>query len=163
MTIFDYITLGIVGLSVLLGLIRGFVHEVLAIVGWILAFYIAKVYASELAPLMPIEIPSESLKLLAAFLVLFLSTLLITSLIAIIIAALFKKVGLGWFNRWLGMFFGFMRGLIIVCILVFLAGLTEIPKDERWRNAMFSTPFEAIVQSCLAWLPDSIASYIRYD
>lgn len=163
MTIFDYVVLSIIGLSVFLGLLRGFVHEALAIIGWILAFYVAKTYVSMLAPLMPVEIPSESLRLLAAFLILFLATLLITSLVAIVIATLLKKVGLGWFNRWLGMFFGFARGLVVVCILVMLAGLTEIPKDARWRNAMFSAPFEAAVQSCLPWLPESVSKYIRYD
>jgi membrane protein required for colicin V production len=163
MTIFDYVALSIIGLSVFLGLLRGFVHEALAIIGWIVAFYVANSYVDILAPMMPVDIPTESLRLLASFVILFLATLLTTSLIAIVLATLLKKIGLGWFNRWLGMFFGFARGLVVVCILVMLAGLTEIPKDDRWRNAMFSATFEAVVQSSLIWLPESIASYIHYD
>jgi membrane protein required for colicin V production len=95
--------------------------------------------------------------------VLFLGTLLVTSLLAIALSAIFKKIGLGWLNRFLGAAFGLLRGLIIVCILVFLAGLTNIPKDARWHNAMFSAPIEALVVSVLPWVPMDITKYVKYD
>lgn len=162
MTIFDYAVLTIIGLSVFLSIMRGLVHEVLAILGWITAFLVAKTYATDLLPMLPDTIPTDALRMLAAFLVLFLGTLLITSFIAIVLSALLNKLGLGWFNRLLGVFFGFARGIIIVCILVFLAGLTQIPQDMRWRNAMFSAPAEALVLSFLPWLPESIAKHVHY-
>ena len=162
MTIFDYAVLTIIGLSVFLSIMRGLVHEVLAILGWIAAFLIAKTYATDVLPLLPADIPTEALRMLAAFLVLFLGTLLIASLIAIVLSALLNKIGLGWFNRLLGVFFGLARGVLIVCILVFLAGLTQIPQDLRWRNAMFSAPAEALVTACLPWLPESIAKHVHY-
>ena len=87
---------------------RGLVHEVLAILGWIAAFLIAKTYATDVLPLLPADIPTEALRMLAAFLVLFLGTLLIASLTAIVLSALLNKIGLGWFNAiircflWLG-------------------------------------------------------------
>jgi membrane protein required for colicin V production len=112
---------------------------------------------------MPLDIPSESLRVLAAFLVLFLATLLVTTLLAIALSAILKKIGLGWLNRLLGAVFGIARGLLIVCIIVFLAGLTDIPKDARWRNAMFSAPIEAMVINMLPWLPESIAKHVKYD
>jgi membrane protein required for colicin V production len=46
---------------------------------------------------------------------------------------------------------------------VFLAGLTSLPKDARWRNAMFSSPLEALVISVLPWLPRDIAKHVKYD
>jgi membrane protein required for colicin V production len=87
----------------------------------------------------------------------------VTSLLAIALSAVFKKIGLGWLNRLLGAFFGLTRGVLIVCIVVFLAGLTSAPKDERWRNAMFSAPIEALVISMLPWVPVSIAQHIKYE
>ena len=163
MTIFDYAVLSIIGLSVFIGMMRGLVHESLALIGWVLAFYVAKTYVNTLVPYMPQDIPSESLRLLAAFVALFLASLLIISLITMILASVLKKIGLGWFNRWLGMLFGFARGLLVVCILVLLAGMTEIPKDQRWQDAMFSAPLEAAVQSALPWLPESIANFVSYE
>ncbi len=163
MTIFDYVVLTIIGLSIVLSVMRGLLREVLAILGWVAAFYVAKTYTNQILPMMPADIPTESLRILAAFLVLFLATLLVASLLAIALSAIFKKIGLGWLNRLLGAVFGLARGLLIVCVLVFLAGLTNIPKDARWRNAMFNAPIEALVISMLPWLPISIAKHVKYD
>ncbi|MBZ4200719.1 MAG: CvpA family protein [Methylotenera sp.] len=163
MTSFDYLVLAILGLSVVLSVMRGLVLEALSIVGWVLAFFVAKSYASQLVPMMPEAIPTESLRVMAAFLMVFLATLLISSLLSIALASLFKKLGLGWLNRILGGLFGLTRGIIIVCLLVFLAGMTSLPQDERWRDAMFSAPFEALVGHVLPWVPDSIKLYVKYD
>ncbi|MSP86350.1 MAG: CvpA family protein [Methylotenera sp.] len=163
MTGFDYLVLAIIGISIILGVMRGLLAEALSIVGWVAAFFVAKTYASQVVPMMPTDIPTESLRILAALLVLFFSTLLITSLLAIALSAIFKKIGLGWLNRLFGAFFGLARGLLVVCILVFLAGLTDAPQDDRWKNAMFSAPIEALVVSLLPWVPVSIAKYIKYD
>ncbi len=163
MTSFDYIVLSIIGLSVVLSVMRGLVREVLAIMGWLAAFYVARTYASQILPMMPANIPTEPLRVLAAFLVLFLATLLVVSLLAIALTAIFKTIGLGWINRLLGAIFGLARGVLIVCIVVFLAGLTNLPKDTSWRNAMFSAPIEAMVISMLPWIPISMAQHVKYD
>ena len=163
MTSFDYVVLAIIGLSIILSVMRGFFREALAILGWVAAFVTAKTYANQILPMMPDDIPTESLRILAAFLVLFFATLLVATLLAIALSSVFKKMGLGWLNRLLGAFFGLARGILIVCIVVFLAGLTELPNDARWRNAMFSAPLEALVISMLPWVPISIAKHVKYD
>lgn len=163
MTAFDYTVLAVLGLSIILSVMRGLVKEVLSILAWFVAFYVGRTYTDQMLPLIPTDIPSESLRTLAAFLVLFLATLLLATLLAIAISAIFKKVGLGWLNRILGAVFGAFRGVLIVCILVLLAGMTDMPKDARWKNAMFSAPFEALVVSMLPWLPDGISKHVKYD
>lgn len=162
MTSFDYAALAIVGTSILLSMMRGFLRESLSLAGWLAAFMVAKLYTTELAPLLPQAIPTQSLRLLAAFVLLFLATLLIGSLLAIALSEVFKKIGLVWLDRWLGALFGLTRGVMILGVLVLLAGLTNIPQDARWRNAMFSAPLEALVMNALPWLPKGIASHIKY-
>jgi membrane protein required for colicin V production len=163
MTFFDYAVLGIIGLSILLSIMRGFVRETLSLLGWVAAFYVAKLYTLELAPLLPQSIPGESLRLLAAFLILFLLTLLITSLLAIALGEVFKRAGLGWVDRMLGALFGLGRGILIVAVIVLLGGLTTVPHEAFWRDAMFSAPLEALVSNALPWLPEGIAKHISYD
>jgi membrane protein required for colicin V production len=163
MTSFDYAVLFIIGLSIVVSMMRGAVREVLAIAGWLAAIYIAKTYATELIPLLPADIPSEALKILAAHVIVFFGVLLVTSLLTIALSSLIKKIGLNWFNRFLGGFFGCLRGLLIVCVLVFLAGLTSFPKDARWTNAMFSPPLEALVKTALPWVPQMVAKHVKYD
>ncbi len=163
MTVFDIIVLLIIGISIVVSVMRGAIKEFLAIAGWVAALYVARTYASELSPLLSEGIPSEPLKVLAAFIILLLAVLLIANLLSFVISGVFKKIGLGGFNRLLGAFFGFARGLLIVCVLVFLAGLTSIPKDIRWTNAMFSAPLETLVKSVLPWLPSTVTKYVSFD
>ena len=163
MTGFDYIVLVIIGISIIVSMMRGAVREVLAIAGWLAAFYVAKTYASQLVPLLPQDIPTESLKILAAFVILLLGVLLIASLLSIALSSLIQKIGLNWLNRFVGALFGFLRGLLIVCVLVFLAGLTNLPKDSRWANAMFSSPLELLVKTMLPWLPPSVAKHVSFE
>ncbi len=142
MTAFDYAVLVIIGVSVFISLMRGAVREIVPLLGWILAFYTARTYATELVPLLPQDIPTERLKMLAAFLVLFLAVLLLSSLCSIALSGLLKKIGLGGVNRLLGGVFGLVRGFLVVIVLVLLAGMTHLPKDERWANAMFNAPLD---------------------
>jgi membrane protein required for colicin V production len=163
MTSFDYAVLLIIGISIVVSMMRGAVREVLAIMGWVAAIYAAKTYATQLVPLLPADIPTEQLRILAAYVIVFFGVLVVASLLTIALSSLIKKIGLNWFNRFLGGFFGLARGLLIVCVLVFLAGLTSLPKDARWTNAMFSAPLEALVKSALPWLPKTVAKYVKYD
>lgn len=163
MTSFDYIVLIVIGISIVVSIMRGAVREILAIAGWLAAIYTARTYASQLAPLLPQDIPTEPLKMLAASMILLLGVLLISSLLTIALSGVIKKIGLNWLNRGLGALFGFVRGLLIVCILVFLAGLTSLPKDARWTNAMFSAPLEVLVKSMLPWLPQAVTKHVKYD
>jgi membrane protein required for colicin V production len=162
-TEFDYAVLGIIGVSMVLSLMRGFVREFLGLASWIIAAYVAKSYAVDVAVMLPASIPNEGVRLIAAFLIVFFGILLVTSLLAIAIGELFNKVGLGWVDRCLGGLFGCARGVLIACVLVLLGGLTSLPQDPRWRNAMFSAPLEAMVMSAKPWLPPEMVKHLKYD
>lgn len=163
MTLFDYIVLGVIGISVLLSVLRGFVRESLSLASWVIAFVVAKLYMLQVEPLLPEAIPGEALRLLAAFLILFLLTLLVCSLLAMVLGEIFRKAGLGWVDRSLGAVFGLARGLVMICLAVLLGGLTSLPGEPFWRNALLSPPLEAAVTQLLPWLPQDVAKHIKYD
>ena len=162
MTIFDYGILAIIGVSVLLSLMRGFLREMIGLVAWLVAFYVAQRYSVEVAPLLPQTMPNESLRMLAAFAAVFLCALLVASLLGISLYALVRNVGLGPFDRTLGVFFGLARGILIVGVLVLLGGMTSLSQRSDWRNAMFSAPLEAMVLWCKPWLPAEITVHLKY-
>ncbi len=155
--------LAIIGVSIIVSMMRGAFKEMLAIVGWLVAFYVAKTYASLLSPMLPQDIPTEALKTLAAFLILLIAVLFINSLLSIAISSIISKVRLGWLNRFLGIVFGFAKGVLIVCVLVFLAGLTSLPKERMWTDAMLSSPLEVLVKSTFPWLPYSVTKHVKFD
>lgn len=163
MTSFDYIVIAIIALSVVVSMMRGAVKEMLAILGWVVAFYVAKAYSSMLAAFLPEGIPTEALKTLIAFLILLIAVLFISGLVAIAISGMVSKVGLGGLNRLFGVIFGFAKGLLIVGVLVFLAGLTSLPKEQMWTDALLSEPLEILVKSALPWLPEGISKHVKFD
>lgn len=163
MTVFDYAVLGIVGVSILLSLLRGFVREFLGLASWVVATFAAKIYSVQVAMLLPASIPNQGLRMVAGFAIVFLGILLLASLLAIAISELFKQAGLGSIDRGLGALFGLARGLLIVGVLVLLGGMTSLPQDPRWRNAMFSAPMEAMVMAVQPWLPQEMKKHIKYD
>lgn len=163
MTSFDYIVIAIIALSVVVSMMRGAVKEMLAILGWVVAFYVAKVYSPMLAAFLPQGIPTEALKTLIAFLILLIAVLFLSGLLAVAISGIISKVGLDGLNRLFGVVFGFAKGLLVVSVLVFLAGLTSLPKEQMWTDAVLSEPLEILVKSALPWLPEGISKHVKFD
>lgn len=147
----------------MLSLLRGFVREFVGLASWVVAAFAAKIYAVQVALMLPASIPNQGLRMVAGFAIVFLGILLLASLLAIAISELFKQAGLGWVDRGLGAMFGLARGLLIVGVLVLLGGMTSLPQDPRWRNAMFSAPMEAMVVAVKPWLPQDMTKHIKYD
>lgn len=163
MTVFDFAVLGVMGVSILVSVLRGFLREVMALLAWIVAFWVANLFTDQLAPLLPAAIPSPELRFLAAFVFLFLGVLLLMTLIAIAVSQLLKAIGVEPLDRALGALFGFARGMIIVLVMVLLSGLTDLPKQPIWKNAMLSSPLEAIILQARPWLPVELTKRLNYN
>ena len=163
MTFFDYTVLAVFGVSILLGVMRGLVREALSLLAWVAAFWVANAYMVDISRMLPEAIPTESLRFLAAFVMLFLGALLLSSLVTIALAELVKTLGLGVYDKGLGALFGLARGVLVVLTLVLLSGLTSLPHQGFWRNAMFSAPLEALAADVKPWLPQDFSKRISYE
>jgi len=161
MTWFDYAVLAIVGLSVLLAVLRGVVREIAALAGWAAALILSGLFAQELAQWLPIAL-SAVLKVVIAYLVIFLGVLLVSGLSGLLLARLFRAAGLGFADRAVGALFGLVRGALIVFVGAMLAGLTSLPKELFWREAVLSGPIETAVLAAKPALPRDLAQRIRY-
>jgi membrane protein required for colicin V production len=163
MTAFDYVVLGIVGLSIIISVWRGAVREVLALASWIAAFVAAQAYATPAAAYMPGALENPALRLLAGFVLVFVLVIALTTLAAYAISRLVRAAGLGPLDRALGAVFGFLRGILIVLTLVLLGGLTAAPRSPAWRDAMLSPPLEAFAAVVKSFLPGELARRIDYE
>ncbi|MFY9327624.1 MAG: CvpA family protein [Georgfuchsia sp.] len=162
MTIFDYSVLAGVALSVLLGFWRGVVSEVLALVAWVLAFILGRLFAPHLALELSRWITDPALQYLAAFLAIAVAVLLLAALVRLLVSGLLRAIGLGWADRFLGAMFGLARGVLLVLVLVAAGGLTTFPKQQWWHSAVLAAPLQTAVVAMKPWLPLEWASKIRY-
>lgn len=163
MTQFDYIVLVIVLLSVLLGWWRGLVYEVLSLLSWITAYFVAKSWAAEFTPYMPEVLESDTLKNAAAFVAVFVTTLILCGIAAWALNKLIRSFGLDWrTDGVLGAFFGFLRGWMLVLVIVLLASLTKLPQTPMWRDALLSKPLQNVALLARDLLPDEMAKRVSF-
>ena len=162
MTVFDYVVLGIVAASLLLGLWRGVVGELIALAAWILAFLAAVEFGGEIGNAVFKGISDATVRNLAGCVAVFVGVLILMALVRLALSGMIKALGLSLSDRFLGLIFGVGRGVLIALILVMAGGLTSAPKKSWWRNAMFSAPLETVVLAVKPWLPDDLAKRIRF-
>jgi membrane protein required for colicin V production len=156
----DFAVIGILFFSMLLGLWRGLLHEVLSLLGWPVAIVLSRFSAGSIAPLLPIE--QEEMRIAAAYVLVFIAALLAWGILARLIARLLKAIGSDWTDRAMGGMFGVLRGGLVVLVLVWLAGLTHVPEQKFWRGSLTGKTLEYFALLTKSWLPDNIAQRIHY-
>lgn len=141
----DWVILAIIGVSALISLLRGFVREALSLAGWIAAFFIAKMFYEPLAELLVDHIDTNSIRLGVAWLAIFVATLIVAGIINYIVGRMVDAAGMSGTDRFLGMFFGALRGVLIVALIVLgLKQFTPVPKDKWWDQSSLIPHMEIV-------------------
>ena len=161
MTVFDYSVVMVFAASLLLGMWRGVVGEIIALVAWILAFLAARAWGAELA-LGFSAIADPALRIVAGWVAVFVIVLIAMALLRLVVQSLLKALGMTVTDRLLGVMFGVARGLVIVLAFVAVGGMTSLPKEKWWSEAYFAAPLETAVLASRPWLPTDVAKRIRF-
>jgi membrane protein required for colicin V production len=155
----DDLILAVLGLSVLIGLWRGLVSEVLAIVCWAAAFWLAWALGERVAAqFSAIEVPS--VRLLVGYGLCFFAVLVLGALVSFLMRKLVKGSGLSGTDRMFGMVFGLVRGLLVVTVVVMLAGFTPLPHDPWWRQSQLMPTFQNGAEWLSQRLPESVSRHL---
>jgi membrane protein required for colicin V production len=156
----DWILLAVLGLSLLLGLWRGIVQEVLSLVGWVAAFYVSQMYAPMAAAWLPMEGSSQMLRYAAGFVVVFVAVLIATVLVSWVVKKLVSAVGLGPLDRLLGSLFGLMRGVVILLAVTVFVGMTPMRETEAWKQAQGAQWLQQFLHVLKPVLPADFGKYL---
>ena len=133
----DWALLAVLLVSVVVGLWRGLVFEVLSLVGWVVAFIVAQAFAPSVATVLPIGVPGSAINYGVAFLVTFVLALVLWALVSRLARLLIHATPLQPVDRVLGGVFGLARGLLIGLVFALLAGLTRFPAHPAWKDSFF--------------------------
>jgi len=162
LTLFDFVVLGVIAVSLLIGVWRGVVGEILALFAWIAAFFAAYFWGAAVGGIIATGLADPLWQLVAGSLAVFVGVLVLFALARRLAALMLKAVGLRPLDRMLGSFFGVARGLLVVWLGVLLSGLTALPKQNWWQEAVLAPPFETAVLAAKPWMPQEVAKRIRY-
>jgi len=120
MLFIDYVIIFIIVISSLLGIFRGFIKELLAIISWVLAFYFSSILSDSVSKFIPFDF-DDSLKYFIAYLLIFVFVLIIASILIKLLNKFVKTVGLTLTNVLMGSIFGLIRGVLIAFLLILVA------------------------------------------
>ncbi len=161
-TLLDFILIGVMLVSALLAMIRGFMREILSIAAWVIAA-VATLYAySRLLPYAKTYFNNDIIAAGAVIGGTFLGTLLIVSIITVRFSDMVLDSRVGALDRTLGFLFGLARGLIIVVVaFLFFAWLVPPRTQPSWvANAKSRVVLQSTGDWLISMLPDDPESTI---
>lgn len=161
MGVTDWVMIGVMGLSMLAGALRGLVYELLSVVTWIAAFVAAQWLAPQLAPSMPMGNASAALRMAVAFAALFVAGVFAGGFVAFVVKKMIDAVGLRPADRSLGLVFGAARGVILLMATAAVIGMTTLRTAEWWRESQGAAALQVLLRGAAPMMPESFARYLR--
>jgi membrane protein required for colicin V production len=153
----DYVILAVLFISVLIGLARGLISEVLSLVIWVAAFWVAWLFGPAVARYFEGSVTLPTARIAIGYGLCFITVLLVGAVFRFLISRLVSGTGLGGVDRLLGMLFGLARGVLIVSGVVFLLSFTPLPNEPMWRESAMLPQFAAPA----AWLGQQVPANVR--
>jgi membrane protein required for colicin V production len=144
----DYLILGVLAFSILLGVFRGFVREAVALLAWLGGLWIAWRYAPLLEPLFR-DAVGQAASMWIARAAIVLTVLIVGWLLAALLSYFLRHSTLSaMVDRMLGMLFGLVRGVVVVAVFVLLAQFVQLQQTNWWKNSRL-LPFAV---ECAGWI-----------
>ena len=157
----DWVLLGTLLASMLLGFGRGLVYEVLSLVGWVAAFVVAQWLAPDVVVWLPmIQGAPESVQYAVAFVVVFVVTVFVAGFVSWLIKKLVETVGLRPVDRTLGGVFGLARGVVLLLALTVVLQLTGVARDAWWASAQGPAWLQVILTGLKPLLPQNFVEFL---
>jgi len=159
---FDLTIISILIVSVVVSLFRGLIREVLSLLIWVGAFWLAWTFVDDGAGWLSNVIELPSARHLIAFIGLFLAALIVGGIINYLVGQMISKTGLGSTDRFFGMFFGLGRGIIAVTAMVLFLQATPFTQDPWWNESRLQPQFSKMADWVKSKMPEDLASYFSF-
>jgi membrane protein required for colicin V production len=156
----DVVFVGVLLASVIVGLVRGLVFEVLSLAGWVVAYFVAQWFAPDVAPHLPVGRPGSAVNVGAAFAATFIAVLIAWSLLSRLVRLLLHATPLSLVDRALGAGFGLVRGVVVLLVLTTLVMFTSFAKSNAWRESRGAVWAGEALQGIKPMLPPQIAGHL---
>ncbi|MDP9932564.1 membrane protein required for colicin V production [Variovorax paradoxus] len=160
MALLDWIAVALIVVSMLFGLWRGLVFEVISLAGWVAAFIAAQWLASSVAAWLPFGDPQATWRYPLAFVLVFVAVAFGVGLVAALTRKLIAAVGLRPVDRLLGGAFGAARGAVALLVLAVIVHLLALSDSAWWHESRSAIVLDAALQGLKPALPEKLASYL---
>lgn len=161
--ILDIVFIAILAISVLVGLIRGAIREIFSLVGLALAVYLALTFSDSIAKKYVSQFFEDpKISYIVTFIIIIIATIFGMALVNLFIGQLLRASGLSFVNRFFGLIFGVLRGVIICCVLTLIISFVPGVSDKSWwKGSTLGPLFKSMAKNALIYLPDEVAEYFE--
>lgn len=139
MTWVDAVAIGIIVLSAVFSLVRGFVREMLGVFAWVGAAFGALKGYQFVQPYVASVLPAKNLVMPVSIAVVFIVVLIVLSIISAWIGGMVRESALSGLDRSLGLVFGVVRGGVILCLAYI--GLSMFVMQDEWPAPVVNARF----------------------
>ncbi|MGV8822956.1 CvpA family protein [Methylibium petroleiphilum] len=157
----DWVFLAVVGLSVIVGLVRGLLYEVMSLLGWVVAYVAAQAFGFAVAPSIPVGAPGSGLNLAASFVIVFVAVLIGWGFLSWLIKKLVQASPLSPLDRVLGAVFGLLRGVLVALVAATAVTMTPLATSPAWQAAHSVAGLQAVLAGLKPLLPHEVARHLR--
>lgn len=160
-SLIDIAVVAIILISLLVGLFRGFIREILSLISWVASFLLAYKFATMGSVYLEPYLDQEKLRIAAAFAIIFVIALIVISVISYLLYRLFAIAGISGVDRSLGTLFGLIRGIVIVALLILMLRFMDFTSQPWWKESMLVQYFEPVTELIRSVLPEDIAKFVK--
>jgi membrane protein required for colicin V production len=136
MNIADYGVIAAVVLSAIVGAVRGFLREAIALVAWIVALFVAWHFSDLIEPHLGGLLAAGTVRPWAARVIIVALILLLGAALGAIVAHYVRLSIFSGMDRFLGFLFGTARGVVLIGVFVILGQLLRLDGEAWWRHSM---------------------------
>jgi membrane protein required for colicin V production len=158
----DIVILCVIVTCSVAGVIRGLMGEMLSLCLWVLAVWISLTFNREFSILLSLSLANPAVRVALSFVGLLTITLVIGHTINNLLVDGVAKTDLGFLNRFWALLLGGLHGVLIVATIILLAGLSPLPSEPWWDNALLIPPFQSLAIFIRDTIPSEMASYVHY-
>lgn len=158
----DYLIIAVIGLSVLISLVRGFVREAVSLIIWLAAILLALHYAQTLSDSMSKYIASNNVRYIAAWIIICVLALVVGVFINAFISTLVSKTGMGAFDRLIGLVFGAARGVLLVGVVLLFVGQGSVADSKAMHASNLTPVFSPISSWLVQFMPQQVSEFHKW-
>jgi len=139
---FDYFLIALAAFSCVIGIVRGFVRELISLLTWILAVWFAWDYGPMLEPHLGGVLAEDQVRTWAARALIFIGIVLIGTAIGAAVKHFMRVSVFRGLDRLGGAVFGVLRSLVIIGLIVMLCHALRLTGEPWWRDSVLRPPSE---------------------
>lgn len=136
MNVTDYLVIAAVLISAIVGAMRGFLREAVALVTWLFALFIAWHFADLVEPHLGGLLAGSYVKPWAARVIIVILILFLGAVIGTILNHFVRLSIFSGMDRFLGLVFGLLRGVILLGVFVILCQLLRLDTERWWTRSL---------------------------